>query len=41
MSRKSYLEQALEVVPGFKTVSEQFLRKYTLPVSFHRASAVI
>jgi len=30
MSRKPYLEQACEAVPVFKTVSEQFLRKYTL-----------
>ncbi|WP_016775852.1 tyrosine-type recombinase/integrase [Anaerophaga thermohalophila] len=30
MSRKPYLEQACEAVPEFKTVSEQFLRKYTL-----------
>jgi len=30
MSRKSYLEQACEAVPEFKTVSEQFLRKYTI-----------
>ena len=30
MSRKSYLEQACEAVPGFRTISEQFLRKYTI-----------
>lgn len=30
MSRKSYLEQACEAVPEFKTVSTQFLRKYTI-----------
>lgn len=30
MSRKSYLEQACEAVPGFKTISEKFLRKYTI-----------
>ncbi len=30
MSRKSYLEQACEAVPEFKTVSDQFLRKYTI-----------
>lgn len=30
MSRKSYLEQACEAVPEFKTISEQFLRKYTI-----------
>lgn len=30
MSRKTYLEQACEAVPEFKTVSKQFLRKYTL-----------
>ena len=30
MSRKSYLEQACEAVPEFKTESEQFLRKYTI-----------
>lgn len=30
MSRKSYLEQAYEVVPGFKTISETFIRKYTI-----------
>lgn len=30
MSRKSYLAQAGEVVPEFKTISEQFFRKYTI-----------
>ena len=30
MSRRSYLEQACESVPGFKTLSESFLRKYTI-----------
>lgn len=30
MSRKSYLQQACELVPEFKTLSEQFLRKYTI-----------
>ena len=30
MSRKSYLEQACEAVPEFKTISESFLRKYTI-----------
>jgi len=30
MSRKSYLEQACAVVPEFKTISDQFLRKYTI-----------
>ena len=30
MSRKSYLMQACEAVPEFKTISEQFLRKYTI-----------
>jgi site-specific recombinase XerD len=30
MSRKSYLEQAHEAVPEFKTISEKFLRKYTI-----------
>ena len=30
MSRKSYLEQACEAVPEFQSVSEQFLRKYTI-----------
>ncbi len=30
MSRKSYLEQACEAVPEFKTISDQFLRKYTI-----------
>lgn len=30
MSRKSYLEQACELVPEFKTISEKFLRKYTI-----------
>lgn len=30
MSRKSYLVQAGEAVPEFKTISEQFLRKYTI-----------
>lgn len=30
MSRKSYLEQACEAVPEFKTLSEKFLRKYTI-----------
>lgn len=30
MSRKSYLEQACELVPEFKTISETFLRKYTI-----------
>ena len=30
MSRKSYLEQACAEVPEFKTISEQFLRKYTI-----------
>ncbi len=30
MSRKSYLEQACEAVPEFKTISEKFLRKYTI-----------
>lgn len=30
MSRKSYLQQACEAVPEFKTISEKFLRKYTI-----------
>ena len=30
MSRKSYLEQACEAVPEFETISEKFLRKYTI-----------
>ena len=30
MSRKSYLEQACQAVPEFKTISEKFLRKYTI-----------
>ena len=30
MSRKSYLEQANEAVPEFKTISEKFFRKYTI-----------
>jgi integrase/recombinase XerD len=30
MSRKSYLKQACEAVPEFKTISETFLRKYTI-----------
>lgn len=30
MSRKSYLEQACEAVPEFKTISEKFFRKYTI-----------
>lgn len=30
MSRKSYLEQACAAVPEFKTISDQFLRKYTI-----------
>lgn len=30
MSRKSYLEQACQAVPEFKTLSEKFLRKYTV-----------
>jgi hypothetical protein len=30
MSRKSYLEQACVAVPEFKTISEKFLRKYTI-----------
>lgn len=30
MSRKTYLEQACESVPEFKTVSDKFLRKYTI-----------
>jgi integrase/recombinase XerD len=30
MSRKSYLEQACQAVPEFKTISFQFLRKYTI-----------
>lgn len=30
MSRKSYLEQACKAVPEFKTLSEKFLRKYTI-----------
>jgi site-specific recombinase XerD len=30
MSRKSYLEQACEAVPEFKTIGEKFLRKYTI-----------
>lgn len=30
MSRISYLEQACNVVPEFKTISETFLRKYTI-----------
>jgi integrase/recombinase XerD len=30
MSRKSYLEQAFEAVPEFKTLSEKFLRKYII-----------
>lgn len=29
MCRKSYMQQACEAVSEFKTVSEQFLRKYT------------
>jgi len=30
MSRKSYMEQACVLVPEFKTISETFLRKYTI-----------
>ena len=30
MSRKSYQEQACAAVPEFKTISEKFLRKYTI-----------
>lgn len=30
MSRKSYMEQACELVPEFKTISGTFLRKYTI-----------
>ena len=30
MSRKSYMEQACHAVPGFKTISEKFIRKYTI-----------
>lgn len=30
MSRISYLEQACQVVPEFKSISEKFLRKYTI-----------
>ena len=30
MSRKSYLQQAGEAVPEFKTISEKFLRKYAI-----------
>lgn len=30
MSRKSYLELACIAVPGFKSISEKFLRKYTI-----------
>jgi len=30
MSRKCYLEQACQAVPEFKTISEGFLRKYTI-----------
>lgn len=30
MSRKSYLEQACQAVPEFKTISKNFLRKYTV-----------
>ena len=30
MSKKSYLEQACQAVPEFKTISEGFLRKYTI-----------
>jgi site-specific recombinase XerD len=30
MSRKSYLLQACQAVPEFKTISEKFLRKYTI-----------
>jgi site-specific recombinase XerD len=30
MSRKSYQEQACQAVPEFKTISEKFLRKYTI-----------
>ena len=30
MSRESYLEQACQAVPEFKTISEDFLRKYTI-----------
>ena len=30
MSRKSYLEQACDAVPEFKTISEKFFRKYTI-----------
>lgn len=30
MSRKSYLEQACVAVPEFKTISDSFLRKYTI-----------
>ena len=30
MGRQSYLEQACQAVPEFKTISEKFLRKYTI-----------
>lgn len=30
MSKKSYMEQACQAVPEFKTISEKFLRKYTI-----------
>lgn len=30
MSRKTYLEQACDCVPEFKTISDKFLRKYTI-----------
>jgi len=30
MSRKSYLEQACDCVPEFKTISDKFLQKYTI-----------
>jgi len=30
MSRKCYLEQACQAVPQFKTISDSFLRKYTI-----------
>lgn len=30
MNRKSYLQQACQAVPEFKTISEKFLRKYTI-----------
>lgn len=30
MSRKTYLEQACQAVPEFKTISDGFLRKYTI-----------